>query len=379
MSQIKKEKFSLKDELFNLQKVEKIAQEIKEVYPTFDASNFTKETLKAFPKLELKERIYHIRDMLAKYLPDDYREAVNILLKALPPELDPSCGDDDFGDFIYAPYSEYVTAYGCNKEYLDFSLQALREITKRFSVEYAIRDFINTYPDETLAMLEKCAKSKNYHERRLASEGLRPKLPWAKKLNIDYTEPLRHLDWLYSDTTRYVTRSVANHLNDIAKIDAPLVINTLKRWKKQNRQNTKEMAFIVTHSLRTLVKNGNEEALALLGYEKNPAITVESVTLKSNTVQVGQVLEFEVVLVAQDDEMLMVDYIMHFRTKAGSFSPKVHKLKKLTLQKGKTITLKKKHPFKANMSTRTLYEGEHVLEVQINGTIVYNTSFELKV
>jgi len=31
------------------------------------------------------------------------------------------------------------------------------------------------------------------------------------------------------------------------------------------------------------------------------------------------------------------------------------------------------------MSTRTLYEGEHVLEVQINGTIVYNTSFELKV
>ena len=378
MSQIKKEKFSLKDELFNLQKVEKIAQEIKEVYPTFDASNFTKETLKAFPKLELKERIYHIRDMLAKYLPDDYREAVNILLKALPPELDPSCGDDDFGDFIYAPYSEYVTAYGCNKEYLDFSLQALREITKRFSVEYAIRDFINTYPDETLAMLEKCAKSKNYHERRLASEGLRPKLPWAKKLNIDYTEPLRHLDWLYSDTTRYVTRSVANHLNDIAKIDAPLVINTLKRWKKQNRQHVKEMAFIVTHSLRTLVKNGNEEALALLGYEKNPAIKVESVTLKSDTVQVGQALEFEVVLVAQDDAILMVDYVMHFRTKAGSLSPKVHKLKKLTLQKGKTITLKKKHPFKANMSTRTLYEGEHVLEVQINGTIVYNTSFELK-
>jgi len=379
MDNTKKAKFSLKDELYNPVKIKMIAQEIEAVYSDLDTSSFIDNTLQAFPKLELKERIYHIRDMLARYLPDDYSDAVNILLEALPPELDPNRSDDDFGDFIYAPYSEYVTAYGCNEEHLDFSLQALREITKRFSVEYAIRDFINTYPDETLAMLEKCAKSKNYHERRLASEGLRPKLPWAKKLNIDYTEPLRHLDLLYSDTTRYVTRSVANHLNDIAKIDASLVINTLKRWKKQNRQNAKEMTFIVTHSLRTLVKNGNEEALALLGYEKNPSITVESVTLKSDTVQVGQALEFEVVLVAQDDAMLMVDYVMHFRTKAGSLSPKVHKLKKLTLQKGKTITLKKKHPFKANMSTRTLYEGEHVLEVQINGTIVYNTSFELKV
>jgi len=137
------------------------------------------------------------------------------------------------------------------------------------------------------------------------------------------------------------------------------------------------MAFIVTHSLRTLVKNGNEEALALLGYEKNPSITVESVKLKSNTVQVGQALEFEVVLVAQDDAMLMVDYVMHFRTKAGALSPKVHKLKKLTLQKGKAITLKKKHPFKVNMSTRALYAGEHKVALQINGTVYAENIFEL--
>jgi len=379
MKSSKKEKFSLKDELYNPYKVEMIAKEIQAVYSDFDASSFIDDTLKAFPKLELKERIYHIRDMLEKYLPNDYKDAVNVLLRALPPELDPRKSDDDFGDFIYAPYSEYVTAYGCNEEHLDFSLQALREITKRFSVEYAVRDFINTYPDETLAMLEKCAKSKNYHERRLASEGLRPKLPWAKKLNIDYKEPLRHLDLLYSDTTRYVARSVANHLNDIAKIDAPLVINTLKRWKKQNKQEAKEMDYLISHALRTLVKEGNEEALALLGYKKNPPITVEQVTLKSDTIQVGEALEFEVNITAQEDVMLMVDYLIHFRTKAGSLSPKVHKLKKLSLKKSECITLKKKHPFRANMSTRTLYEGEHVLEVQINGTLVYNTSFELKV
>jgi len=375
----KKEKFSLKDKLFSPQKIEMIASEIKEVYPTFEASQFTKETLVKFPKLELKERIYHIRDMLHKYLPNDYEQAVTILIQALPAELDPSKSDDDFGDFIYAPYSEYMTAYGCSEETLDFSFQALREITKRFSVEFAIRDFINNYPEQTLAMLEECAKSENYHERRLASEGLRPKLPWAKKLTIDYHEGIKLLELLYGDKTRYVTRSVANHLNDIAKVDTPLVLETLKRWQKSKKQEPKEMDFIISHALRTLVKQGNSEALAMLGYVKNPAIDIKAVSLRSDRVQVGEALEFDVQIVALDDVKLMVDYIVHFQTKAGNFSPKVHKLKKLELAKGENIVLKKRHPFRANMTTRTLYAGEHLVEVQINGSIVYSESFTLKV
>ena len=379
MSVQKIEKFSLKDELFNPIKVEMIAREINEVYPSFDACSFTKEVVDRFPTLELKERIYHIRDMLHKYLPKDYREAVNVLLEALPPALDNTKTDDDFGDFIYAPYSEYVAMYGCNEKHLDFSLQALREITKRFSVEFAIRDFINTYPTQTLTVLEACAKSENYHERRLASEGLRPTLPWAKKLSIDYHDPLRHLELLYADKTRYVTRSVANHLNDISKIDAPLVLKTLKRWKASKRQEPKEMAFIVNHALRTLVKQGDEEALGMLGYVKNPPIELKSVILKTASVAVGEALEFEVEIVALDDTMLMVDYVIHFCTKKGTLSPKVHKLKKITLKKGACSVLKKRHPFRANMTTRTLYAGEHVLELQINGMVVHSENFELRI
>lgn len=374
-----KEKFSLKDELFNANKVEMITQEIKEVYGLFEAKKFKEDVLGKFPELELKERIYHIRDSLKKYLPDEYKEAVNILLQALPPELDQRKQDDDFGDFIYASYSEYVVAYGCNDEQLDFSLQALREITKRFSVEFAIRDFVNNYPSETLAMLEVCARSENYHERRLASEGLRPKLPWAKKLTIAHDLPLKHLDLLYTDNTRYVTRSVANHLNDISKIDAHLVLKTLKRWKDSATQEAKEMTFIINHALRTLVKEGNEEALAMLGYHREPAIEVKKVNLKTSSVTVGEALEFEVEIVAEDKVMLMVDYVLHFCTKKGTRSPKVHKLKKLTLQKGEAVMLKKRHPFKANMSTRTLYAGEHLLEVQINGTIIESKIFELTI
>lgn len=372
------EKFSLKDELFNPKKVAQIASEIEEFYPSFQSSDFVQEVIEKFAQLELKERIYHIRDKLHKFLPQEYKEAVKIILKALPPELDNNKEDDDFGDFIYAPYSDYIATYGCCEEYLDFSLSALREITKRFSVEFAIREFINSYSTQTLAMLEDCAKSPNYHERRLASEALRPKLPWTKKLTIDYTLPLKHLELLFSDKTRYVTRSVANHLNDISKIDPSLVIETLKRWQRLTKQEPKEMEFITKHALRTLIKQGNIDALELLGFSKSPPILVKSVTLQTPNVAVGEALVFEVEITAKEETKLLIDYVVHFRTKAGTLSPKVHKLKIVTLKKAETITLAKKHPFKANMTTRKLYSGTHLLELQINGTITHQAHFELK-
>lgn len=371
------EKYSLKDELYNPSKVHKIASEIKAVYPDFLQDAFEKDIVEVFPNLELKERMYHIRDMLYTYLSQDYTKAVQILLKALPEPLDPTRSDDDFGDFIYAPYSEFVCAYGCNDTHVDFSLEALREMTKRFSVEYAIRDFINHYPVETLEMLEACALSDNYHERRLVSEGLRPKLPWAKKLTIDHTLPIRLLDILYRDTTRYVTRSVANHLNDISKINAPLVIETLKRWQKSGKQESKEMDFMVNHALRTLVKSGDEAALSLLGFDKNVNIKVGHFTLENEKVIIGDSLNLSLEIEAKEESKLMVDYIIHFRTKSGSSNPKVYKFKKLNLQKNQNIHLKKKHPFKANMTTRTLYEGEHKIELQINGKIYKSTIFTL--
>jgi 3-methyladenine DNA glycosylase AlkC len=373
------EKFSLKDELFNLKKVQLIASEVKEVYADFEQERFEKEVVDKFHELELKERIAHIRDMFAKYLPSNYVEATNILLKALPPELDFNKTDDDFGEFIYAPYSDFVLTFGCSEEHLNFSLESLRAMTKRFSVEFSIRDFINKFPEESFEMLRACSLSDNYHERRLASEGSRPKLPWAKKLTIDYGKPISLLDSLYTDRTRYVTRSVANHLNDIAKLDASLVIETLKRWKASKKQDVKEMEFIISHALRTLVKDGNLEALALLGYHAKPMIEVRDLKVDSLEVKVGEALEFSFDIKVEDNEALMVDYVLYFQTKAGNLTPKVHKIKKLKLKKGELVSLSKKHVFKANMTTRKLYAGEHKLALQINGKTYGEIAFNLSV
>ena len=372
-----KKKILLKDQLFNDQGVNRLADEIKSVWQPFKKDTFTEEVIQAFPSLELKERMYHIRDLLAVYLPDDYEQSLAILLKALPEALDPTQKDNDFGEFIYASYGEYVVKYGCSKALLSSSLHALREMTKCFSMEYAIRDFINTFPEETFAMLSSCASSDNYHERRFASEGLRPKLPWAKGLTVDPLKALKILDILYFDKTRYVTRSVANHMNDLSKSHPREVIACLKKWKTAQKQNEKEMEYIIKHALRTLLKRGNQEALALLGYVKSPKIIVKHFILRKQQVKIGERLGFDLEIEAEASSDLLIDYVIGYRTQRGSYNSKVYKLKKLSIEKNSSVILSKTHHFKAGMTTRKLHPGQHKLFLQINGDIYQECFFDL--
>jgi 3-methyladenine DNA glycosylase AlkC len=279
--------FSLKDQLINADKVDYLASLIEGAYPAFRSQTFRTSATSAFPALELKERIAHITATLRTCLPPNYRDALAILLDALPPDLDTTRTDGDYGDFIFAPLSLFVATYGCTAEHLDVSLEALRSITKRFSAEDGVRYFLNAFPTQTLAFLHECAHDVNYHVRRMASEGSRPLLPWGQRVSIDYHAPLPILDMLFTDRTRYVTRSVANHLNDIAKLDPDLVIETLKRWRDSNRQTPAEMLFITKHALRTLVKRGHAEALGLIGFGGEPDFQIIELATSTPRVRVG--------------------------------------------------------------------------------------------
>lgn len=371
-----KSSFSLKDQLFNPAKVSYLAELIVAVYPGFAQQSFHQEVISAFPELELKERITHITNCLCNYLPDDYPEALTIILESLPLELDPSKTDDDFGDFIFSPLSLYVALYGCQADYLDMSLRGLKELTKRFSAEYAVRYFINAFPDETLAFLLECATDENYHVRRWASEGTRPKLPWAQKVSIDYGQPLPILAILYADKTRYVTRSVANHLNDISKLNPTLVIDTLKGWIESQKQTEQEMAFIVKHALRTLTKQGHQNALNLIGFDTKPDIAISNFSTSTPQVKVGDAFEFSLDICSNKSQKLLVDYLMYFASDGKKPTQKVFKLKQIELKNGETVTLKKKHPMRL-MTTRRLTLGEHKIVLQVNGQTFDSLIFEL--
>lgn len=370
------EKFSLKDHLFNEAKVRGLSQEILAVYPAFEAQRFVKEVLDNFPQLELKARIDWIRICLKQYLPGDYRKAVEILLKALPPECNPELQDDDFGDFIYAPYSEFVARYGCQTQELEFSLTALKAITTRFSAENALRSFINAFPEQTFKTLLEWTADSHYHVRRLASEGTRPRLPWCPKINTPPAAALPILDKLHADPTRFVTRSVANHLNDLSKINPAWVLDRLQNWREQKLQSAAELDYLSRHALRSLIKQGHPETLQFLGYTTAPEASISKFSLASKQVKIGESLVFSFEITGLRSEKLVVDYSIYFRSKKADLKPKVFKLKSFQIEAGQSVQLQKKHLLKL-MSTRQLYPGQHQLEIQINGQSFGKHSFEL--
>lgn len=369
------EKFLLKDILFNKTKINLLASEVEQAYPAFNKNLFIRNVVSKFAQLELKARITWIAECLKKHLPDNYQTTINIIINALPPPNNPKLSDGDFGDFIYAPYAEYIARYGCNKKDLAVSLNALYEITQRFSAEDAIRYFINSFPKETFKKLFIWSTDKHYHVRRLASEGTRPKLPWAQKITTPITTPIPILDHLFFDPTRFVTRSVANHINDISKTDPDLAINTLSRWKNTKQQNPKEMDYILRHSLRSLVKLGNVDALKLLGIAHQVKVSILDFKVPSQ-VKMNTQIEFSLTLQAKEDAQIIVDYILYFQNKQGKLSnKKVFKLKKFSLMKNEKILLTKKHLLRENMTTRKIFRGQHEIEIQVNGKLYNKESF----
>ena len=292
----------------------------------------------------------------------------------MPPPLDPTKSDDDFGSFIFAPLGELVATRAM--ETPDLALDLLAEITQRFSMEFYIRPFLNRWPDETLARMDMWAKDDNYHVRRLVSEGTRPKLPWAKSVTLTQDQTVPLLTQLHGDPTRYVTRSVANHLNDIAKIDADLVVELLKGWAKTGRQSPKEVEWMTRHGLRTLVKQGHAGALDLLGFKADAPVQVTARMLMPS-VKMGDAVSFEVDISAETTCPVLVDYRIDFARADGKRAQKVFKLKQGKVTPKAPLKMAKSHKLKADATTFSLFEGTHHITIQVNGVDHSTVSFEL--
>lgn len=369
------EKFSLKDHLFNAQSIGQLAAEYAAGVSDFDAERFSMQALAGFPERELMARMEWMADCIEQQLASDFATMADQLQAALPEPLDVANTDDDFGHFIHAVPGILAARHGLEGD-RPRAMALLYEATQRFSMEFYIRAFINRWPDETLAELAEWSSDENYHVRRLVSEGTRPRLPWAQNviLTSDQTFPL--LDRLHADPTRYVTRSVANHLNDLSKIVPDAVLERLAHWRIEGRQNADELAWMRRHALRTLIKQGHAGAMAALGYRADAPVTAQ-IILAEPSVKMGDALAFEVVLNSEQDVPVLVDYRVDFVRTGGKRAEKVFKLKVAEVRKDVPLKVKKSHRFKGDATTFTLYEGEHRIIVQVNGRDVVETSFDL--
>lgn len=349
--------------------------------PAFDDKQFVRAASKNLQALELKARSEQITQAMISYLPDKFKHASEIMLASLYPVVDghdiAALGVEKKGIAGWAmmPMTHYVALQGKNNFALSMSL--LKEMTKRFSAEFDIRFFLLAEQEKTMKVLHKWAKDKNYHVRRLVSEGSRPRLPWAMQLPQFVADPMpviSLLEKLKDDPEEYVRRSVANNLNDIAKDHPDLVADIAERWLKGADKNRQRL---VRHACRSLIKSGHKKTLKVLGFA--PA-KIQQVSLQVLTPKVifGETLQFEFALTckAKKPQALMVDYVLHHQKANGSTSPKVFKWKSSTLAPGKTLSGTKKHAMK-KISTRVYYPGAHKVEIMVNGVSVAIADFEL--
>ncbi|MDA7428758.1 DNA alkylation repair protein [Primorskyibacter aestuariivivens] len=367
--------FSLADQLFNAETLGQLAGEFAAGVPGFDAERYLAEVLPKLPDLELMARMEAMADGLEAQLAPDFPTMAEQVQAAMPAPLDPTRRDDDFGQFIHAMPGILAVRHGL-EAHRDRALDLLYEATQRFSMEFYIRPFLNHWPRETLDRLSHWAGDDNYHVRRLVSEGTRPKLPWAKAITLDPLVPLTLLDRLHADETRFVTRSVSNHLNDISKIAPDAVLERLETWQRHGRQGAKEMKWMTRHALRSLIKQGHPGALAALGYRGDAPVNV-TLTLAEPEIARGDPLRFDLQLTAGERVPVLVDYILWFRKADGALKPKVFKLKQTEVTPRAPVTLSKTHKLKWDATTFRLYPGLQRLGVQVNGRVIVEAEFTL--
>lgn len=353
-------------EWFNADRYRWFSTELSALAPRFDSGGFLELTLPGLADRSLLQRLRRTSEAMRASLPGDYAKAL-VVLKKLAPRFQ--------HNFVSLVLPDFVGLYGHDD--FERSMDALAFFTRFGSAEFAIREFLKRDLHRTLAVMERWSQDESEHVRRLASEGCRPRLPWSFRLAelIADPSPVRPiLENLKADDSLYVRKSVANHLNDITKDHPDWTLTTLRRWTTKHPHT----AWIARRALRTLIKSGHPEALALFGVKKGAAARVENFELSAKALNLGERLTFTFDLVSTSNrpQRIVADYAVHYVKKSGELSRKVFKLSEFDLPARGRVSLKKTQQFR-DFSTRTHYAGEHRLELLLNGSTAFDASFLL--
>jgi 3-methyladenine DNA glycosylase AlkC len=373
--------------LLNPALVAATAAHLRRHWRGFDAAAFTAQACDGLEALEMKARAMQICSALEATLPADFDRAAGLLESALAPMLNdevagPSGQQEGLQQglrgWVLWPVGEYIARHGQAQP--ERALAALHALTQRFTAEFAIRPFIVQHPALCWATLQRWTGDPSAHVRRLVSEGSRPRLPWGLRLQALVQDPsptLPLLQALQDDGSEYVRRSVANHLNDIAKDHPAVVVG----WLQQHLPAAPApRRALLKHASRTLVKQGHAPTLKAwglgLGFDGQATLK-----LAPARVRLGQAVQLTLQMQCAasgqgDAQPLVVDYAVHHVKADGSTRPKVFKGWQLQLPPGGSVTLHKQHSMRP-VTTRRYHPGRHAITVQVNGREVAAASFVL--
>lgn len=352
--------------------LEQFASLVKTAWSPFDEAHFVERVRDgSWEQLELKARSRKITEALGASLPQSYDDALAVLY-----QIDEKCTG-----LPYLFFPDFVEVYGMEPQHWEVSLAALKRFTTRSTSEFAIRAFILSDPKRLTRQMLEWADDPNEHVRRLASEGIRPRLPWAQALPLFKRDPspiIPILDKLKRDPSLYVRKSVANNLNDIAKDHPEIVTQLAAAWSGEDVRTD----WIIRHGCRTLIKQSNPQIMALFGYAKNesldedalPLVTAAALEVEPGTVAIGGEvsLRYRVQLREGEPAKLRIEYGIAFVKSGGKTSLKRFLLSDREYAGGASASGTRVHRF-ADLTTRKHYSGLHRFTLWVNGKEVANS------
>ena len=346
---------------------------------SFDRTDFEASILDELQTLELKARVQLIANKLNDVLPHSPKQRNRVLRRMLLPlrycKEFPETDDRGVAGWGVAPLSMVVGQHGVDD--FERSLALLKDMTKRSTAEFDVRYFLLADQKRALKIISGWVGDNNVHVRRLVSEGTRPRLPWAMRLpkliaDPSPTVPLLHA--LRDDPEEYVRRSVANHLNDIAKDHPDLVADIAEEWMQDANAQRRRL---IRHACRTLIKQGHKKVLEVFGYA-SPKIVLDGLAVGANNVDFGSAVQFscDIVSRSRQEQSLVIDYLLHLKKANGLQSAKVFKWKTVSLGARQTISLQREHTIRP-ITTRRYYPGTQAISLRINGVDMGFVEFEL--
>ena len=183
---------SLLKDIYSPEFYDRLGSVLNNTLDDFNQDRFIGQILSPeFASMALKQRMSHSINIIAEYLPGDFEPAAAKIRLLI----------------------DNLRAVGVSEESFEF-------ITRFTSCEFAVRPFIRLYEQQMLDRMIDWSHHENYWVRRLASEGSRPRLPWAMALPALQQDPaplLPILDNLKKDNHATVRRSVLSPGNGLYK------------------------------------------------------------------------------------------------------------------------------------------------------------------
>jgi len=362
---------SLIKDIYSLNFYQLIADQFSQVNPDFNKEQFITRIFSAdFNNMEWKQRTKHTTQTLHEFMPSNFPEAIALITQVVENLI--ATGYP--GGLEYIIFPDYIETYGV--EHFETAVQSLEIITQFITCEFAVRPFIIKYKERMISVMEQWARSPNAQVRRLASEGIRPRLPWAMAIPFLKKDPspiLPILDLLKNDVSETVRRSVANNLNDISKDNPDILLAIAKNWKGIS----KDTDGIIKHGCRTLLKQGHPEILHYYGLDGTD-FKVSDLRIETPYVKVGEYVffSFQIENTHAQSKSLRLEYGLYYQKSNGLMSRKVFKISEKIYLSAEKNRIERRQSFKV-ITTRKFYIGKHKISIIVNGRETSEMEFDL--